>query len=60
MKRKRRASVSLKQFWFWTSRDRCGAWFLEMSKVVLSYILNFRVGGDKVEGTAGRRVLCLL
>lgn len=40
---------------FGVSRDPCSARFLEKSKEMLSSILNFRVGGDKGEGMAGRR-----
>lgn len=39
---------------FGASRDPCSARLLEKNKM-LSSILNFRVGGDKAEGMAGRR-----
>lgn len=60
MKRERSASVSLKRLWFWREQgsERCLA-VPERSKAMLSSILNFRVGGDKAEGMAGRRACCV-
>lgn len=40
---------------FGASRDPCSARLLEKEKEMFSSILNFRVGGDKAEGMAGRR-----